>query len=425
MVGKQRSRRDGLSKKTQRIVHTDGSVEPYTFWQASREGPAEHLPAGMSRKRVTGSGPSKSEAEKRLDENFEDFLRGEAGRGATRLTGKMTVRRLFEEWDRNNSAGAVSHVQARANRGMFNNHVLPALGEKRLDALTETDLTFFIHQTLVAKTDDDGSPLLGPSARRNVYMALSGALSFAVRNRYLPANPLKAVRSPKKTKPNEDIDAFIPDAQKVRETVLAGGHPDECRWALTLLGLRRSERLGLRWRNVLGLDTDSPSLVVADQLARETGKGLHIKPTTKGGKPRTIRLVEPWVSVLRRYRDQWETAHGVVNRLEPTGEFSDLLFLRADGKPISQNDDNDDWHALLEAVGVPYWRGHLMRHYTAMMLAAQPALSVNDLTSLLGHESEALSLYYAHANQGRQSAALVGFGEAMTPENQRQAASDS
>lgn len=424
MAGKARRDRDGLSKKTQKVVLDDGTVETYTYWQASREVPAEHLPAGMDRKRVTGSGPSKKAAQERLDANYERFLRGESGRGSTRLTGKMTVRRLFEEWDRNNNAGAVSAVQARAYRGMAKNHILPALGDRRLDSLTETDLNYFTHQTLVTKTDEDGAPLLGPSARRNVYMALSGMLSFAVRNRYLPANPLRAVDPPKKTKPNEDIDAFIADAQKVREWVLGGECADECRWALTLLGLRRSERLGLRWRNIHGLDTDSPSLVVADQLGRVTGKGLVIKPNTKNGKPRTIRLVEPWIGVLRRYRTYWDAMHDGPDWVEPSPEFTDLLFLRPDGKPIDHNADNDDWHALLEQVGVGYWRGHLMRHFTAVMLAEQPALSVNDVMSILGHDTQALSVYYSHAEQGRQTEALKAFGDAMRPKGV-QAASDS
>ena len=377
----------------------------------------------MTRKRVTGSGPTKKEAQRRMEENYERFLRGESGRGRTRLTGKMTVRRLFEEWDRNNNAGAVSSVQARAYRGYFTNHILPALGDRRLDSLTETDLTYFINQTLTSKTNEQGAPLLGASARRNIYMALSGALNFAVRNRYLTTNPLKAVPAPRKTKPKEDIDAFLVDAQKVRDYVLSDSCTEQARWALTLLGLRRSERLGLRWSDINGLDTDNPSLVIGSQLAREKGKSLVVKPATKSGKSRTIRLVDPWVSVLRDYKKQWDELPSNPDWQEPAEQFRDLLFLRPDGKPIDHNADNDDWHKLLETVGVPYWRGHLMRHFTAVMLAEQPGMTVTDVMSILGHDTEALSVYYSHAEQGRQTEALKAFGKAMKPRS-RQAAKD-
>ena len=419
-----RRAKDGLSKKSQVIQHADGSSERVAYWQASREVPAEQLPAGMTRKRVTGNGPTKKEALSRLEQNYERFLRGESGRGRTRLTGRMTVRRLFEEWDRNNQAGEVSSTQARAYQGYFNNHILPALGDKRLDSLTETDLSYFFNQILTAKTNTDGEPLLGPSARRNIYMALSGALTFAVRNRYLPANPLKAVKPPRKLKPQEDMDAFLADAQKVRDFVFSDECTDQARWALTLLGLRRSERLGLRWRDVQGLEGDNSSLAIRNQLAREKGKGLFIKPATKSGKSRTIRLVEPWVSVLRDFKEHWDELPENPDWQEPEEQFSDLLFLRSDGKPIDHNADNDDWHALLETVGVPYWRGHLMRHYSAVMLAEQPSVTVTDVMSILGHDTEALSVYYSHAKQGRQTEAFKAFGEAMKPRKKAQGAKD-
>jgi integrase len=382
--------KDGLCKKTQVIHHADGFSEPVAYWQASKEVPADQLPAGMTRKRVTGNGPTKKEALSRLEQNYERFLRGESGRGRTRLTGKMTVRRLFEEWDRNNQTGEVSSTQTRAYQGYFNNNILPALGDKRLDSLTETDLSFFFNQTLTARTNTDNEHLLGPSARRNIYMALSGALTFAVRNRYLPANPLKAVKAPRKTKPQEDIDAFLIDAQKVRDYVFSDKCTDQARWALTLLGLRRSERLGLRWGDIQGLDGDNPSLAIRNQLAREKGKGLYIKPATKSGKSRTIRLVEPWVSVMRDFKKQWDELPNNPDWQEPEEQFGALLFLRSDGKPTDHNADNDDWHSLLETVGVPYWRGHLMRHYTAVMLAEQPSGTVTDVMSILGHDTAEL-----------------------------------
>lgn len=405
----------GLTKKTGTYVNADGDQVPYTYWQASREVPVEKLPKGLSRKRVTGSGPTKKDALARLEANWDAFERGESSRGATRLSGKMTVRRLYEEWDRNNLAGAVTPVQARAYQGIFNNHILPALGDMRLDALGETDLIFFFNKTLPAKKKENGSPLLGGSARRNIYMALSAALTFAVRNRYLPVSPLAGVDAPKKVKPQEDIDSFLRDAHKVREEILSGDHPDETRWLLTLLGLRQSERLGLTWSSIQGLDTDSPSLVVANQLHRIKGEGLSLKPTTKSGKPRRIRLVEPWISSLRAYRKDWLKMTKADGYKAQPAPLSDLLFIQPNGRPMSHKQDTDDWHELLNECGVSYWRQHLMRHYTAVMLAEQPSIAINDVMSILGHDTEALSVYYSHADQGRKTQALQAYGAAVKP----------
>jgi len=403
----------GLSKKTGTYTTPAGEEVPYTYWQASREVPPDKLPKGLARKRVTGSGATKTEALERLEANWDAFQRGESNRGARRLSGAMTVERLYQEWDRNNASGAVSATQRRAYQGIFNNHVLPALGTKRIDALTETDLLFFFNRVLPGKKKPDGTPLLGGSARRNIYMALSGAFSFAVRNRYLAVSPLAGVPSPKKVKPQEDIDSFIRDAHKVRAKIQDGSHPDETRWLLTFLGLRQSERLGLTWGNIQGLDTDSPTLVISNQLHRIKGEGLTLKPSTKTGKPRRIQLVEPWVSSLRAYRKAWLKMSQSPDFDPKNPQLADLLFLQPNGNPISHKSDTDDWHALLEECGVPYWRQHLMRHATAVMLAEQPGIAINDVMSILGHDTEALSVYYSHADQGRRTSALQTYGEAV------------
>lgn len=92
------SNEGGMSKKTgSYLSRVTGEVQEYTYWQASREASADDLPAGMTRKRVTGSGRTRSEAAKRLEENWDAFKSGEARRGKTRLSGKVTVRRLYDE----------------------------------------------------------------------------------------------------------------------------------------------------------------------------------------------------------------------------------------------------------------------------------------------------------------------------------------
>lgn len=185
----------GLTQKTgKHVIKDTGEIKTYSYWQASREVAAADLPNGLDRKRVTGNGKTSEEARQRLEENWLAFHRGEARRSKNRLSSKMTVRTLFEEWQRNNEARENFDVMVGKYGGYFRNHVLPALGERRIDALTETELSLFFNQTLATKTKEDGTPLMGGASRRNVYMALSGCLEFAVRSGYLGKNPLKAVK---------------------------------------------------------------------------------------------------------------------------------------------------------------------------------------------------------------------------------------
>lgn len=422
MAQKRTSGDGGLSKKTGYYVESDGQRVEYSYWQASREVPVELLPKGLNRKRVTGSGKSKTEALARLAENWEAFEKGESNRGKTRLSGKATVRTLFAEWDGNNKAGAVSATMAWKYESYFKNHILPHIGDRRLDSLREEDLLTLFNHTLALKKDAKGNPLLQPKSRRNIYMALSGCLKYGVRQHYIAVNPLEAVKAPRKEAPKDDIDTVLVEGRKVLDFVQTGDNPDEARWLLAFLGLRRGERLGLSWANVQGLDGDDPRLVIAQQLAWDKGPGLHIKPDTKNKKPRTIPLTEPWVTALKRHRKRWEVMVGQPDFEFRKPEYADLLFVRSNGNVVTLNDDNDDWHALLKSLDIAPWRAHLTRHITAIQFAEmEPAVPITTVMAILGHASEAMSIYYAHVDQGRVRAPMVAYGKVIAFRGPKQA----
>ncbi len=405
----------GISKKTGKYTNkTTGEIIAYNYWQASREVPVEDLPDGLNRKRVTGNGDSKSEAWAKLNQNWDSFQRGEARRSRTRLSKKMTMKTLFQEWNRNNEAGAVSEVMTGKYEGYFRNHIIPALGERRIDSLTEPELNLFFNHTLASKTKPDGRPLMGGSSRRNVYMALSGCLEFAVRNRYLATNPLRAIKAPPKSKPKDDIDTALTDMDKILAELFNGDPSRECRYLLSFLGLRRSERLGLCWEDIRGLDTDTPTVFVHQQLARRKGEGLYLKPHTKNRRDRSLVLPEPFVGSLRRYRKIWDEMKNEPEWVEPVGEFSDLVFLQRNGFPIDQNDDNDGWNELLNGLGIKPFRAHLTRHLTAVLLAEQTGVSITTVMSVLGHNSEAMSIYYTHVEAPRNSQAMSDYGAVIS-----------
>jgi len=416
----------GLTRKTRRWTNKDtGEITEHSYWEASAEVAVEDLPAGMNRKRVTGSGTSKTQALDRLKVNMDSFTKGEARRGKTRLSAKVTLQRLFDEWDTNNKSGAVSATMAWKYEGYFKNHILPALGPRRLDSLSETDFNLFFNQTLPAKTNLKGGQLLAAPSRRNIYMALSGCLQFAVRSNYIAVNPLRAVKAPKKTTPDDNIDSVLLDARKVLDAIQTGNHPDEARWLLAFIGLRRGERLGLSWENIRGLDTDNPTLVINQQLAWDKGTGLHLKPP-KNKKARTIPLSEPWISALQRYRKTWEVLPQNPQWQEPKEEYKNLLFLQPNGYPIDLNDDNEDWKILLKGLNIKPWRAHLARHVTAITLAETAQVPISTVMAILGHNSAAMTVHYAHAETGRNAESVRMFGEAIAgktlPVGKRQAA---
>lgn len=407
--------RGGLVRKTGRY-QVGGMTRTYRYWQASREIPRELLAVGDARRRVTGSGPTKAEAWRRCNANYDALLQGRTRGGRRIPSAPITVQELFAQWQAVNDSGAVSSVMARKYRGYFDNHILPHLGGERVDRLTEADLTALFHRTLADKMHPKtGMHLLSEAARRNIYMALSGALKYGVRTGAIPVNPLAQVSPPRKQEPRDDIDSALASLDAVMAAIMAPGNRDEARHLLAFLGLRRSERLGLRWSDIAGLDSDSSVVHVRGQLARDPQTGrLVLIPRTKSGRSRRIALAEPFKGALRRLRLSQLEAKSASGWVEPAPEHADMLFLQPNGYPIDHNDDNDDWRALLRRAGVPHFRGHLARHLAAVLLARQPDVSIATVMSILGHGTRAMTIYYAHVDQGVQDVAMRAFGQRLT-----------
>lgn len=409
--------RGGLTRKTG-VYDVNGERRTYPYWQASREVPPEALPDDSPRRRVTGSGRTPAEAWRRCNANYDAFVRGEPRRGKPAPSPRVTVRQLFDEWQAANEAGAVSAVMARKYRGYFEHHVLPHVGDRRLGALTETELTALFHRTLAEKIHPKtGKPLLSEASRRNIYMALSGCLQFAIRSGYLPHSPLRHVPAPRKAAPADDVDAALDSLDRLLAAIQAPDNPDEARHLLAFLGLRRSERLGLRWSDITGLDTEAPVLHVRGQLARDPATGrLVTKPRTKSGRGRSIALVEPFTGALRRLRRRQQGMVDDGTWIEPDPDHVDMVFLQPNGYPVDQNDDNDDWRQLLGTLGIAHFRAHLTRHLTAVMLARQPNVPIASVMSILGHSTRAMSVYYAHVDRAADAALMRAYGQSLMRE---------
>jgi integrase len=395
-----------------------GKKVPYAYWQAAREVPVHLRDANRNRPRVTGSGRTPTEAQERLEINWEKMLKGERDRRrTTKSPASRTLAQLFAEWNTNNERGAVSETVAGKYEGYFRNHILPHFGERRLSQLTEDDFNILFYEILVQKCrpprdgQKKGDPLLGGTARRNIFSALSSCLRYGVRKGYLPKSPMDAMTLPRRSTKKVDVEKFAEHASTLLAELAKSKDPNYCRWLFQFLGLRRAERLGLRWSSFFDAGDDQASLVVDSQLARrEDGSGWYIKSDTKNYHARTISVPEPFLSALRKHRAQQEKWKK-LDTWKPKEEFADLIFLQPNGAIITLNRDNDEWHDVLAKYEMPYWRGHVNRHITATWLAEEePPLDIGVVQSILGHESEAMTYYYAHLTRKRQLNPMRRYG---------------
>lgn len=457
-----RKRHEGGLYRKQGVV-TDkrtGEQTPYDYWQASRDVPAQFLPDGVARKRITGSGRTAKEARERLEANYATWL-AKRHETATRPASKrrhrhaLTVAEWFGLWHEGLQYTEMTDTMRVKYAQLYRDHIDPTLGQVMLNELHADHIKVLLYDTLLRERQlppkkPGGSARtvkpLGASARKNVYRTLSVMLNDAVAKGRLTRSPLAGVKPPKITKPEADVVVLAEKALDLMEELNEAKDPNYCRMLFQYLGLRQAERLGLTWSRISDLDGETPVLVVDQQLARhekvddDSPKGYYIKPFTKTKKGRKIVIPEPFLTVLREHRDtmrawqarwadehaEWVVAHaawqaeGGVKRDEPKEpgprpEFADLVFLREDGGLITPKQDTTDWHAVLGEHDLPYWRAHLNRHITATLLAnLEPPPPEATVRAILGHETEAMMLYYTQIRTKTQREPMKAYGEAFT-----------
>lgn len=374
------------------------------------------------RKQITGTGRSPKEAQDRLAKSIERFYRkqGLAEAGIvqkSKRTGSQRLSEHFDEWYSDLRPERVSQTLKLKYKQHFHNHILPHIGNVYLEDLNYKILRKLFYETLPAKRKVKGSvqldqPLLSSNALLNIYRTLNVVLNVAVKMEKITTNPLGLVDTPKYVPPKENIPQMVHIAEHMFQKMAEKEDPLHDHFLLALLGLRKAERLGLTW-SAITLTGNSPKMTIKNQLQRVSGQGLILKPATKTGKDRTVALIDPWLSCLKRLKDVRKRQEKSP-AFQPDPQFQDLVFLKDNGKPYDLNEDNELWKLVNErynAKGKPI-RQHALRHISATKLA-DANVSRDIAMAILGHESESMSYYYGRMTQKGQIEQLGKFAESI------------
>lgn len=132
---------------------------------------------------------------------------------------------------------------------------------------------------------------------------------------------------------------------------------------IALLGLRRSEALGLRWEDV---DLGAGTLTVRRGLHRIDGE-LRLMETKTARSRRTIPLPAPVLRVLEQHRHRQEEERLALG---PTWPGSGFVFTTTIGTPIDPDNCSKLVKAALKSAGVRQVRMHEFRHGCVSVLLA-------------------------------------------------------
>lgn len=225
----------------------------------------------------------------------------------------------------------------------------------------------------------------------------------AVRQGVLARNPADHVELPKQETPEtetwtaDELGAFLAHAES-----------DRLYAAMVIMcstGMRRSEVLGVRWRN---LNLETGRLAVVDTVVPVRGKPLlRIGETKSRGSRRVIALDTRTVSVLREHR-----ARQNAERLRAGEAWADLdlVFTNELGEMVNPATFTRLTKKLATEAGVPPLTPHAAARHTWATLALGSGVHPKVVQERLGHSSISLTLdRYSHVIEGmdRDAAEIV------------------
>lgn len=336
------------------------------------------------------------EVEKKLNK-----LRADADQGIVFDSDNLKVEGWLDSWLADClkplvEAGKMAHSTFVRYEGIANNHLKPALGHRKLKALTRAEVRRLYRQK---------GKSLSPRSVDYIHVTLQKALSQAVRDDLIPRN-VAAGERPRSSRQREEARALSP--AQVRALLTATkGHRNEALYIVAVhAGLRQGELLGLKWTDV---DLEAGRLAVRRSL-KVTENGLDFGPPKNKASRRSVPLNKTAVTALRAHK----TRQNAERLAAPEWRNAGLVFPNRIGGPADHNNlYYREYKPLLVRAGLETegFTFHSLRHTfaTALFIRGEHPKVVQ---ALLGHSSIMQTMdTYSHLIGGMGGDAVGGLDE--------------
>lgn len=334
---------------------------------------------------------------------------------------KMTVREYMSEWLERHGAANLRPSTRASYQSHMRNHIFPYIGD------------IFLSQLSPAMLDDMYRQLsekgLSPSSVKYAHRIMSVSLEHARKYHYISNNPARDILT-KFGKQGKTPDPYTVDQMRQLLSLVTGTE-----WELIVIlgglyGLRLSEIIGLRWRNV---DLDGNTLAVVEQLPYDVP--ANTKELSEMAPVKSSERTLPITALTKPYFErhlalQKEQVRFAAMSNSPYYE-NDLVFAKPDGAPKRRERISSNFGQLLRHAGMPHIRFHDLRH-TAATNMHQLTGDFYTVGQILGHSLkgigiqlqlsnnlQAVTAQYVDVRMERKSIVLNTYHQAVLCENEK------
>ena len=295
--------------------------------------------------------------DEKVEKDIDPALNEASSVGADDDEKNPTLRKYADRWTESYADVHLRPSSQASVKSILKNHILPALGGKRLSEISHDDVDM-----MMAKVKRKGHRV--QANRAHSWLRLM--LNSAKKSKLIAENPCKDV---KRFDDCEQREVYLKPEEYRRLVAVLRDHPNQqsarAIALLMLTGSRRGEVLGLRWNEI---DFD---------------RGIWRKPKgrVKQKKTSTVPLNSQALTILRAIREEQE-------------DDSELAFPGDEGK--ARVEIKKFWKRVKDAAKLPDdFRLHDLRHSYASLLA-ESGTPLKTIGKLLGHSSTTTTDRYAH-----------------------------
>ena len=283
--------------------------------------------------------------------------------------------------------------------------IYPAIGHLRIDKISPRQLQGFVNSlTKEGANEKTGKPLAPKTIRHNLSF-ISDVYSYAVKMGVVSDNPCAKVTIPKGEVKEKQIYS-----QEELELLLSRltDEPIKYRaffYLISYTGLRRSEMLGLEWKNV---DFEHNVISVRRTSNYTAGCGIYTDTTKTKRSQRTLKISQFIMNILKQLREEQDEQ---ALKYGDKWVESDRLFVKWNGEPMNNQTPYGWLKEFCEKNELPFYGIHSFRHFAASALISA-GLDVTTVSGALGHSNSTTTLnVYSHqfdTAQARVSEAMDG-----------------
>ncbi len=315
--------------------------------------------------------------------------------GNTYSASKTTLNEFSKKWLETYVKPNLSPTTYQSYTEKLNMHILPYLGNKRLDKITPFDIDSLYNllaNKLTNRKDENGNyKTLSPTSIHRVHEIISSMFSTAYRWDLVPYNPCNKVTKPKYKRTKMTCYDEETSKKLINKLLEKAPLKYKCFVILAMLGgFRRGEIVGLHWNDI---DFKNKKITINRSVYYLGRKGVNEKSTKTDSSNRTIAISSICFDLLK----QWRAEQGKMRlSLGDKWNGSENIFTTDDGRIMNPSTGPKWFSEFLKKHGFPHIRFHDLRHTFATLLISYN-VDVKTVSHKLGHASATTTMnFYVH-----------------------------